>query len=109
MTNLNQTVLPAHDARNITVDWSLLGALSHSSGGDDVVRMLQNSSFAKAVTFLEPFSYHFTEPLPYSVPALSFGTQLCTEEPACCINGWDYFNFYAKLKCPRMLMNVTVN
>ena len=108
VTNLNQVVLPTHDATNVTADWSLLGAFSHSSGADDIIRMLQNTSFAKAVTFLEPFSYHFTEPLPYTVPALSFGTQLCTEEPACCINGWDYFNFYAKLTCPRILMNVTV-
>lgn len=105
--NLNQVVLSEHGAPNVTADWSLVGAFSHSAGADDVLRMLQNSSFARAVVYLEPFSYHYTEPLPYSIPTVSYGTQLCTEAPACCINGWDYFNFYAKLTCPKLLMNVT--
>jgi len=50
----------------------------------------------------------FIKPLGYSIPALSFGTELCEEEPNCCIPGIDYRHFYNMLDCPRVLMNVTV-
>ena len=51
---------------------------------------------------------NFKAPLGYSVPALSYGTQLCEEPPDCCIPGIDYHHFYDELECPRVLMNVSV-
>ena len=64
---------------------------------------------SQAAGFLEPFSSHFKEPLGYSIPALAYGTQLCTEFPPCCLRGYDYFNFYDDMVCPKLLMNVTVS
>jgi len=57
---------------------------------------------------MEPFSINFRKPLGYSIPVLSFGTELCEEEPNCCVHGIDYRHFYDMLDCPRVLMNVTV-
>ena len=110
LVNNLERVLSDHQTWNVSADWSLLGLASHSAGADEMVLMLQsNSSFAGAVAFLEPSSLHFFHPLGYSIPALSYGTQYCTEIPACCIKGMDYFNFYDELVCPRFIMNVTVS
>ena len=62
----------------------------------------------QAAAFLEPASIHFSKPFGYPIPALSYGTQLCTESPACCTMEFGYFHFYDELVCPRILMNVTV-
>ena len=57
---------------------------------------------------MEPFSTNFRAPLDYSIPALAYGTELCEESPRCCIPGIDYRHFYNELKCPKVLMNVSV-
>ena len=62
----------------------------------------------QAAAFLEPASIHFSKPLGFPIPALSYGTQLCSESPACCTMDFGYFHFYDELVCPRILMNVTV-
>ena len=62
----------------------------------------------QAVAFLEPASIHYSKPLGFSIPALSYGTQLCMEAPLCCLKGYSYFHFYDELVCPKILMNVTV-
>ncbi|XP_065899751.1 uncharacterized protein [Dysidea avara] len=106
-SNLAQQVLPSL-VDNVTVDWSLLGLAAHSAGGDTILQLLQNRTLgAKAVAFMEPFSFNFRKPLGYSIPALSYGTELCEEEPNCCVPGIDYRHFYDMLDCPRVLMNVT--
>ncbi|XP_065896388.1 uncharacterized protein [Dysidea avara] len=106
-SNLVQ-VLPSL-ADSVTVDWSLLGLAAHSAGADIILQLLQNKKLeAKAAAFMEPFSTKFKEPLGYSLPALSFGTQLCEEKPNCCQPGIDYLHFYNMLDCPKVMMNVTV-
>lgn len=130
MSYLNQKVFPSHEAVGVMADWSQLGLMSHSLGAQYITEMLQtNSTFAKvtllltsvelsssqlqtspqAVAFLEPGSTVFNQPLGYSIPALSYGTQFCTEDPKCCIPGHTYFHYYSLLTCPKLLMNVTVS
>ena len=58
---------------------------------------------------MEPLSTNFRAPLGYSIPTLAYGTELCEEFPQCCIPGIDYRHFYDELKCPRVLMNVSVH
>lgn len=125
LTDNLQAKIPA----NVKADWGTLGLMSHSASADYFVEMLyQNSTFAKvctcsvctythyivltallqAVAFLEPDSGHFTKPLGYSIPALSYGTQFCMEKQKCCIEGRSYLHFYGELTCPKIMMNVTV-
>ena len=66
-------------------------------------------SHVQAVAFLEPASTHLSKPLGFSIPALSYGTQLCMEAPKCCNEKYGYFHFYDELVCPKILMNVTVS
>lgn len=63
----------------------------------------------QAVVFLEPFSYSFSNPLNYSLPAISFGAQYSEEFPKCIYPGFDYQHFYKMLQCPKILMNATVS
>ena len=63
----------------------------------------------QAVAFLEPGSTNFKEPLGFPIPALSYGTQFCTETPKCCLPGFSYVHYYSLLTCPKILMNVTVS
>ena len=65
--------------------------------------------FAQAAVFLDPGTDHLSKPLGFSIPALSYGTQLCMERPNCCIKGHSYEHIYENLACPKILMNVTVS
>ena len=67
------------------------------------------SSDMQAIAFIEPFSHYFKEPLGYSIPSLSYGTEYSEESPKCVYPGVDYVHFYNMLQCPRIIMNVTVS
>lgn len=105
--NLNEKVLPEQKVE-ARANWTYLGLGGHSAGASTALDiMMDESSIAKAVAYMEPFSYDLKAPFDSGVPSLAYGTQYSEESPRCCIPGLDYVHFYKNLGCPKIQMNAT--
>ncbi|ESO91710.1 hypothetical protein LOTGIDRAFT_163441 [Lottia gigantea] len=95
--NLNRII--ENKTKGVSVDWNYSVIGSHSAGADGVLLMTErNNTIAKAVVYYEPFSYKFSNPINFTMPALIIGTKFAEEHqglfPPCIIPGYGFNHFY---------------